>query len=593
MRRVLVPLLAVVLNCTDNNGPGGPPADLAGAWAFAQRLTGGGSTCKNNGSVTITQDGSSFTANYAQTGFCTGPTGSIDNSGSGQITNGRINGTHLQFGIPGCTYRGDAVGTPPDGATGSVTCQISVSGQPVNFTGTWRVSHGVASVTVTPNDVLIGTNRNLSLTATAYDASGNVLTGRQIVWGSRQPLVATVTNGTLETVDAGFATITATTLPIAPLEDSVTGIATVHVLTSALGVSAGWLHTCAVLQPNIPACWGAGFDGRLGNGTPDHPVDHPRPVSGTFTQVSGGFRHSCGTTPTHQAFCWGYELVGELGDGVSSATRLAPVAVSGGLSFDVVSAGNNFSCGITVTNGAYCWGSGTSGQLGNGAFKDDSTPVLVSGGLSFIAITTGRDVELQPVGSGFACGIAANSAAYCWGNNSHGELGDSGSSSHSAPFPVAHGLTFMRLSAGYQHVCGVTLTNLAYCWGKGTSGQLGNGAAVGSNLPVPVSGGLQFFWIAAGSDHTCGITTSGDAYCWGANQLGQLGTGVFAPDFAPPQTTPVAVIGGLRFVMLSAGAAHTCGITVLGLIYCWGRGIDGQLGSGLVNRAEPTPVLVP
>lgn len=591
-RRVVVTLL-VVLSCKGTSEPSGPPADVAGAWAFGQRMTGGGISCANHGTVTITQNGSHFSATYSHTGFCAGPGGTVDNSGSGDITTGTVNGAAIQFSIPGCSYRGNVVGDPPDGATGTVSCQIMVNALPVVFSGTWRVSHGVASVTVTPNPALIGTDVTVPLTATAYDASGNELTGRTIVWRSLDPAIATVTAGSARGITPGVATITAATVPLLQLEDSAIGYTNVQVMTRAVGISAGWLHSCGVLAGGGALCWGAGFDGRLGNGTSDHPVETPRPVSGPpLARVSGGFQHSCGTTSTGVAYCWGKELAGELGDGVSSATRLAPVAVSGGLSFATVSAGNNFSCGVTTAGTGYCWGYG-GGRLGRGSFGDDSTPAPLTGGLTFAMITTGKDVELQPVGNGFACGLTTGGAAYCWGNNSHGELGDGGSSSHSAPVPVAGGLTFATLSAGYQHVCGVTTSGAAYCWGNGSSGQLGNGSAGGSNAPVPVSGGLLFSTIAAGSGHTCAVTTGGDAYCWGINTLGQLGTGVFAPDFSPPQTTPVAVVGGLKFDSLAAGAAHTCGVTTVGVMYCWGRGLDGQLGSPGGNRAAPTAVFVP
>ena len=594
-RHVSITLLAVLLSCKETSGPGGPPPAIAGAWAFGQRLTGGGSSCANHGTVTISQNGSSFTATYSQTGFCSGPGGTVDNSGFGDITNGRLNGAAVQFSLPGCSYRGNVVGDPPDGATGTVTCAIAVNGQSVDFTGTWHVSHGVATVSVTPNPAFIGTDATIPLTATAYDAAGNELTGRAIVWGSRDPSIATATNGSVHGITPGLATITATTVPILPLEDSVIGVTGVRVVTRAVGISAGWLHTCGVLSGGGALCWGAGFDGRLGNGTTDHPVETPRPVSGTaFAQVSGGFQHSCGTTPTGAAYCWGKELSGELGDGVSGGTRLAPFPVSGTLSFATVSAGNSFSCGVTTAGAGYCWGSGTYGQVGDGGFGDDSMPAAVSGGLTFAMISTSRDAELQPVSFGFACGLTTTGIAYCWGDNSKRQLGDSGASNHAAPVPVAGGLTFALVSAGAQHACGVTTSGAAYCWGNGTSGQLGNGAAGGSNVPVPVSGGLVFSTIAAGGSHTCGVTTLGDAYCWGGNLLGQLGTGVFAPDFSPPQTTPVPVIGGLTFETLSAGAAHTCGVATIGLIYCWGRGLDGQLGrGGFQNSATPTPVLVP
>ena len=234
-RHIVVTLLGVVVSCKESNAPSGPPPDVAGAWAFGQRLAGGGSTCANHGTVTVSQNGSLFTGTYSQTGFCSGPGGTTDNSGSGDITSGRLIGAALQFSAGGCSYRGQVVADPPDGASGTVTCQI----QSINFSGTWHVSHGVASVTVTPGDVFIGTQATIPLTATAYDASGNVLAGRQVVWRSLQPAVATATNGTVLGVGVGLTTVTATTVPVAPLEDSVTAVANVRILTRTIGISAG------------------------------------------------------------------------------------------------------------------------------------------------------------------------------------------------------------------------------------------------------------------------------------------------------------------------------------------------------------------
>ena len=92
------------------------------------------------------------------------------------------------------------------------------------------------------------------------------------------------------------------------------------------------------------------------------------------------------------------------------------------------------------------------------------------------------------------------------------------------------------ISTGVWHTCGVTPGGAAYCWGDNFFGQLGDGTSVARATPVPVAGGLRFAAVSAGSFHTCGVTASGAAYCWGDNQNGQLGDGT-----TDRRTTPVPV----------------------------------------------------
>jgi alpha-tubulin suppressor-like RCC1 family protein len=135
--------------------------------------------------------------------------------------------------------------------------------------------------------------------------------------------------------------------------------------------------------------------------------------------------------------------------------------------------------------------------------------------------------------------MTAAGAAYCWGDNESGQLGDGTTTpNYWSPVPVLGELTFAEVSAGTHYSCGVTTGGAAYCWGWNSVGQLGDGTTTDRTTPVPVLGGLTFARVSAGYYHTCGVTTTGAAYCWGENNYGQLGNGT-----TTPSTVPVKVAG--------------------------------------------------
>ena len=95
--------------------------------------------------------------------------------------------------------------------------------------------------------------------------------------------------------------------------------------------------------------------------------------------------------------------------------------------------------------------------------------------------------------------------------------------------------------------------------------------------------------MSAGSAHTCGVTTDNRAYCWGWASFGQLGDGT-----TTTRLTPVTVAGALRFRQLSAGGAHTCARTPAAMAHCWGSHTEGRLGTGIpTDPSDPTNFLTP
>ena len=94
------------------------------------------------------------------------------------------------------------------------------------------------------------------------------------------------------------------------------------------------------------------------------------------------------------------------------------------------------------------------------------------------------------VGDDHACALTVGGAAYCWGWNVFGQIGD-GTTSYERPTPtlVRGGLSFRQISAGTYHTCGVTTANRAYCWGLG--GHVGDGTNMSRLRPAPVAGGTS------------------------------------------------------------------------------------------------------
>jgi alpha-tubulin suppressor-like RCC1 family protein len=246
-------------------------------------------------------------------------------------------------------------------------------------------------------------------------------------------------------------------------------------------VTTGDFHTCALARADSRAfCWGWGLHGSLGTGSTDQQPT-PSPVNGNraFRQIDAGGEHTCAVTPSDQAFCWGRDLYGALGDDVTRKDQPFPTLVAGGYAFSQISAGDFNTCAVTTGQLAYCWGDGPVGDAG---FAARFTPRLVGAGrVHFRRVSAGRTI----------CGESTTGQAYCWGDAAEGSLGDvelgtSYDLGATQPVRVTGGHTFTQLSTASIHTCGKDPAGAAWCWGLNRDGELGDGTTESRAEPTRV-----------------------------------------------------------------------------------------------------------
>ena len=164
-------------------------------------------------------------------------------------------------------------------------------------------------------------------------------------------------------------------------------------------------------------------------------------------------------------------------------------------------------------------------------------------------------------GATHSCGIKANSAVACWGDNGNGQ-----SDPTSGIQGVDANTRFLAVSAGTVHSCGIKADGAAACWGFD-----GHGRASPSSSSQGVDADTRFLSLSAGGNHSCGIKADGAAACWGLNDDGQ----------ADPTSGAQSIDANTRFLAVSAGSLHSCGIRADGAAACWG--FDGN------KEASPPP----
>lgn len=256
----------------------------------------------------------------------------------------------------------------------------------------------------------------------------------------------------------------------------------VHGLSSKIkAISVGGYTTCALTTSGKVRCWGYGADGELGNNAT---VSSSTPVGvyklKNVTALSNGTYHACALVSGGKPRCWGYNGYGQLGNNTTTDSP-RPVAVYGLASgVKQINGGAYHTCAVTSKGAARCWGANNTGQLGNNTTTNSAKPVHVSG------LDSG--VKAVKAGYYFSCSLSTSGKAKCWGFNNYGQLGDNTTTDHFTPAGVYNLGKVSKLSLGFHHACAVTTAKAVKCWGYNVYGALGNNTTTSSSAPVKVTG---------------------------------------------------------------------------------------------------------
>lgn len=411
-----------------------------------------------------------------------------------------------------------------------------------------------------------------------------------------------------------------------------------RVTSSATFVSltAGDQFTCGLEAGGAASCWGANNVGQLGDATLTY-RDVPTPVQQgglAFDRLAAGARFACGVTTDRRLRCWGAGTRGQLGDG-SGADASAPVVVDQDQHTDWVDvgAGAQHACARRDNGEVWCWGSSEVGQLASEtttAFRstpaqaatsapivglglgarhtcviDDARVLSCAGFAAHGALgIAGEGSQRAPVnvagpggwasasaGSSLTCAIRGGEL-HCWGANDRGAVGDGTQRDRAAPVREATANTWRSVSVR-EHACAIDTTSSLLCWGANGRGQVGDGSTTDRLTPLALTGFDTSLGVGTFA-HTCAVRSNNEMWCWGRNEDGQVGESPGA-DVTTPVKPSTGQWGGARWVAVSAGSSHTCGITSVAPrnVRCWGNNSSGQLGNAGGSTFEPVDVALP
>ncbi len=265
----------------------------------------------------------------------------------------------------------------------------------------------------------------------------------------------------------------------------------------AEALASGRYHTCA-RAGGEHRCWGANAtdtelgpsDGRLGQ-SDVFQATTPRaaPDFAGARELAAGGLFTCVVDAAGAVHCQGRNEAGVTGDVTTFGADPAGGTIAGLPSWPTdLAAGILHACALS--GGAiYCWGGNTNGQLG-AASERCSSPVVgfCRGAAVRVEETTPRTyVSLSRGYSLTSCAVTVEGAVVCWGNNDFGQCGVVVPENVQTPGAPVAGIEkpIVEVASAGESSCARSADDDVWCWGRNTHGQLGRGSSDGVAHPDP------------------------------------------------------------------------------------------------------------
>ncbi len=398
----------------------------------------------------------------------------------------------------------------------------------------------------------------------------------------------------------------------------------------SLSSSSSAQHTCAILDNGGLKCWGMNNFAQLGQGHMNN-IMGPTNVGDNLPQiqlgsgrsaiqVSAGTGHICALLDNGTVKCWGHNAMGQLGQGVTETTvgdslsemgdALPAVNLGTGRYAVQVAAGGQHSCALLDNATVKCWGYNDYGELGQGHTNNIGTAADGMGdALPIVNLGNGRTATQIVAGYEHTCALLDNQSVKCWGENSSGQLGQGNTDTigdqsgemgdNLNAVALGTGRSVKQITAGFTHTCALLDGGEVKCWGKNASGELGYGdtlqrgdgpGEMGNNLAVVSIGtNKSVKQVSAGHSMTCALLDDAKTKCWGLNFYGNLGQGHTASignqaSSMGDQLPAIDLGDGISAKQISAFNLSACVVTSDNGVKCWGYA--GQHGNGNEHKGD-------